>query len=63
MLNKITKFLLSFGMVLVLFLGTLSSLAFLKLHWEHEVADDVAVEVSLPVIYWDLYLELSKKPD
>ncbi|MFA5792694.1 MAG: hypothetical protein WC897_02365 [Candidatus Gracilibacteria bacterium] len=62
MLNKINKLMLTFVAIFLLFLITIASLAWLKIHWNDTPPNGTEVEVSLPVILWDTYLELSKKP-
>lgn len=63
MLKLPTKPLLLFGLIVLFFLGTLVNLLVLQIHWEHPVSNGTEVEVNLPVIHWDDYLELSKKPE
>ena len=58
MFNK--NFLL-FWILTGLFLISVSFMLFLLLSWNNELATNgVSVDISLPVIHWDEYLQLSK---
>lgn len=64
MLNKqIPKPLILIVVTSVFFLLSITSLIWLNVHWNDPIsAEENALEINLPVISWEKYLNLSKQP-
>ena len=61
MFNK-EKFLI--GLSILLFVSSMLYLTYLGLSWNQEANQEgAAVEINLPIISWEKYLNLSKQPE
>ncbi|MEK7146202.1 MAG: hypothetical protein AAB802_03385 [Patescibacteria group bacterium] len=65
MLNKqVSKSLILITLTTVFFTLAIVSLIWLKIHWNDPIsAEENALEINLPVINWEKYLNLSKQPE